>query len=266
MRSLRNTTLPGVAAMFLPTVKADRSTLRGSPPLVVRSVMKLRMPRMRLTPPVSKARFSAAGLVARKLVGAMASTSARRAKVALPFQGSSSSARASRSSTRRDQQAVGLAGGEEGGVVFPGLVGEALVLAGRRQRPRRLEARRPARRRPAPVRPRPVPQRAMAAMRRQGPAGDLGAEAAQGLAERDRVESGEAALGGQDLRRLAAGVLGGGAPPLGLLLAGRVGHGGLGPPGRAAVPVARVPSVCGVAIAFDHSSLVRLRYSRCQSA
>jgi hypothetical protein len=101
IRSLRKTTLPGVAAMFSPTVKADRSTLRGSPPLVVRSVMKFRAPRRRLTPPVSNARFRAAGLVARKLVGAMASTRARRANVAFPFQGSSSSATARRSSTRR---------------------------------------------------------------------------------------------------------------------------------------------------------------------
>ena len=130
--------------------------------------MKLRAPRRRLTPPVSNARFRAAGLVARKLVGARASTSARRANVALPFQGSSSSATASRSSTRRHHQAVGLAGGEEGGVLLPGPVGEALVLG-------RPEGAAPGvlspTARPAaasPVRPRPVPARATAAMAGRG--------------------------------------------------------------------------------------------------
>ena len=144
IRSLRNTTLPGVAAMFLPTVNADRSTLRGSPPLVVRSVMKFRTPRMRLTPPVSNARLRAAGLVARKLVGARASTRPRRANGRLPVPGLLELGQGEQVVDEAAHQAVGLAGGEESGVLLPGLVGEALVLARRGERAGGLEPDGPA--------------------------------------------------------------------------------------------------------------------------
>ena len=80
MRSLRNTTLPGVAARFSPTRKADESTWRGRPPLVSTSRRKLASPAITDRPPVSKARRRAAGLVHRKLVGARASTRMPRAK------------------------------------------------------------------------------------------------------------------------------------------------------------------------------------------
>ena len=74
IRSFLYTTFPGVAARFLPTWNGRRSTWLGRPSLFTRSSTKLTAPATTLPPPVSKARFSAAGLVARKFVGATAST------------------------------------------------------------------------------------------------------------------------------------------------------------------------------------------------
>ena len=97
IRELRNTTLPLVAARFSPRVNGLVSTWRGLPPLLTRSSRKLLIPLAALRPPVSKARLRAAGLVARKLEGAMASISSWVASSALPFQRGSSSAAATSS-------------------------------------------------------------------------------------------------------------------------------------------------------------------------
>ena len=70
--SSRCTTAPGDSARSLPTSNASRSTIEGMPPLLRTSPTKLRTPRTRLLPPVSNARLIAAGLVAKKLVGASA--------------------------------------------------------------------------------------------------------------------------------------------------------------------------------------------------
>jgi hypothetical protein len=72
--SLRKTTFPGVAARFLPSSKELASTWLGRPLLLTRSSRKLRVPDSTLPPPVSNARFSAAGLVSRKFVGEDASS------------------------------------------------------------------------------------------------------------------------------------------------------------------------------------------------
>ena len=70
--SLRNTTVPGVAPMFSPSRNERASTCRGVRRPSRTSPSRLRAPRARLAPPVSKARFSAAGLPGRVLVGASA--------------------------------------------------------------------------------------------------------------------------------------------------------------------------------------------------
>src|SRR3984885_3484049 len=74
MSSFLNTTLPGVAAMFSPSLKWLVSPCRGRPPLRSRSSTKFPAPTARLAPPVSIARLIAAGLVSRKFVGARASS------------------------------------------------------------------------------------------------------------------------------------------------------------------------------------------------
>jgi hypothetical protein len=66
------TTAPGVTARSRPTSKAPGSVIDGIPPLWRTSRTKLRAPRARLMPPVSKARLRAAGLLIRKFVGAAA--------------------------------------------------------------------------------------------------------------------------------------------------------------------------------------------------
>ena len=70
--SLRNTTCPGVAPTFSPTVNGLESTCRGMPRLCLRSETRLRAPRTRLMPPVSKACLRAVGLPASVFVGARA--------------------------------------------------------------------------------------------------------------------------------------------------------------------------------------------------
>ena len=76
-------TAPGVAAMVSPTLNGVRSTIDGMPWLWSMSSAMLAIPRPTLTPPVSNMRLSAAGLVMKELVGAMASrtkASAKRAR------------------------------------------------------------------------------------------------------------------------------------------------------------------------------------------
>ena len=68
----RATTAPGVTARSRPTSKAPGSIIDGIAPLWRTSWTKLRAPRARLMPPVSKARLRAAGLLIRKFVGAAA--------------------------------------------------------------------------------------------------------------------------------------------------------------------------------------------------
>ena len=72
--SLRNTTEPGVVAMFSPSRKGRESTGDGIPPLCSRSLAKWAAPVSRLPPQVAVALRRAAGLPARLLVGASAST------------------------------------------------------------------------------------------------------------------------------------------------------------------------------------------------
>ena len=70
--SSRSTTAPGVTARSVPTSNALRSVWDGIPPFLRTSRHQWRAPRATLRPPVSNARLSAAGLLARKLVGAAA--------------------------------------------------------------------------------------------------------------------------------------------------------------------------------------------------
>src|SRR5918998_1241397 len=108
--SSRWTTAPGVMPRSSPTVKALRSTWRGSPPLRTRSWSVFRNPRRTLTPAVSNARLSAAGLPGRVFVGDMALVRALSTK---------------RTCSTSRQSAVP-------GVQRPGRVGEPLVLRGGR--------------------------------------------------------------------------------------------------------------------------------------
>ena len=66
--SSRQTTAPGVQASFSPTGKGSRLTIWGMPPRA-RSRAMFRPPRNTDRPPVSNARFSAAGFVRKRLVG-----------------------------------------------------------------------------------------------------------------------------------------------------------------------------------------------------
>ena len=74
IRSLRKTTFPGDTAMFCPTLCTPVATWRGEPPLLIRSLVKLRAPLASDRPPDSKARLITAGLPRKKFVGATAST------------------------------------------------------------------------------------------------------------------------------------------------------------------------------------------------
>ena len=104
--ALRKTTAPGVAAMFLPSAKGRASTCRGShvPPL--KSSTKFASPRSALVPLESTSLRSAAGLLPRKLVGAMASSKSDMTKRARSAVVASSlarrrSGRATRTARRR---------------------------------------------------------------------------------------------------------------------------------------------------------------------
>ena len=79
IRSLRNTTLPGVTAMFSPTLNFVSSVMRmRSWPLPrSRSASRFDRPFSRFSPPVSAVRRSTSGLVIRKLDGLIASTNWR---------------------------------------------------------------------------------------------------------------------------------------------------------------------------------------------
>ena len=76
---LRYTTLPGESARLRPGANAVASTMLSLPSLM--SCIKLRVPSAMLAPPVSTARFSAAGLAASCKVGLIASTNWRRWKL-----------------------------------------------------------------------------------------------------------------------------------------------------------------------------------------
>ncbi len=67
--SLRNTTRPGVAAVFSPSTNDERSTWLGQPSFFTMSCTKFFSPRTTLVPPVSNARLIAFGLPSTKLVG-----------------------------------------------------------------------------------------------------------------------------------------------------------------------------------------------------
>jgi len=69
-RRLRNTTAPGVVAMFLPTTKGSVSTMRTSPART--SLINCSKPWARLWPPLSTNFCIATGLLQKKLVGATA--------------------------------------------------------------------------------------------------------------------------------------------------------------------------------------------------
>ena len=66
--------------MVSPTLNGLRSTIDGMPWLWSMSPVMLAIPRPTLTPPVSNQRLSAAGLVMKELVGAMASRTKASAK------------------------------------------------------------------------------------------------------------------------------------------------------------------------------------------
>ena len=102
IRSFLNTTLPGVAARFSPTRNGRVSTWRGRPLLLSTSSTKWLAPATRLAPPVSNIRFSAAGLVSRKFVGASASSRKPVASAALASSTAFPDPASSRSLTRRD--------------------------------------------------------------------------------------------------------------------------------------------------------------------
>src|ERR1700733_6946081 len=70
--SSRSTPAPGVRARSVPTENAPRAVWGGTPPFERTSRHHCRAPRATLTPPVSNALLSAAGLLAKKLVGAAA--------------------------------------------------------------------------------------------------------------------------------------------------------------------------------------------------
>src|SRR5271154_771898 len=87
----RATTAPEVVARSRPTSNAPGSTIEGIPPLWRTSETKLRVPRRRLAPPVSKACLIADGLLARKFVGAAALVrmfAAKRARATLASRSS----------------------------------------------------------------------------------------------------------------------------------------------------------------------------------
>ena len=119
--------MPGVAAMFSPRWNGLVSTCRGRPLLCTRSSRKLRAPATRLAPPVSNARFSAAGLVTRKLVGLNASSMNPAASRALPSLTGSPRPTVEYLVSELPARQVELAQGSERRVVLPGGVGEPLV-------------------------------------------------------------------------------------------------------------------------------------------
>src|SRR4029434_890797 len=80
VRWLRETPLPGVAAMLTPTSNPEASTCDGHPPLWRTSCTQFLRPLTMLLPPVSNALRIAAGLPARVFVGASASTKNLAAK------------------------------------------------------------------------------------------------------------------------------------------------------------------------------------------
>src|SRR5579862_5333690 len=102
IRSFLNTILPGVAARFTPTRNGLVSTCRGRPPLLSTSSTKLRVPAATLAPPVSSARLIAAGLVKKKFVGAIASSTNPAARRALASSTASPDPAASTSATNCD--------------------------------------------------------------------------------------------------------------------------------------------------------------------
>ena len=78
IRSFWYTTLPGVTAMFSPTLNASSVMLMRSLPLPrSRSASRLLRPFSRFSPPVSAVLRSTSGLVIRKLDGLIASTNCR---------------------------------------------------------------------------------------------------------------------------------------------------------------------------------------------
>src|ERR1700722_5202767 len=86
--SSRSTTAPGVTARSVPTWNAPRSVWDGMPPLERTSRHHWRAPRATLSPPVSNARLSAAGVLGRKVVGAGAliTVLAQPARVKRPLE------------------------------------------------------------------------------------------------------------------------------------------------------------------------------------